>query len=1374
MRKTLVHCQKIQTLLNSTKHIISTSSPEQVAKGEERYNEVVDRLEEFVSNNANLKLTKRLVRKTVGESKAENKDKLAVDKIPTDTKAAFSELNKVTGTGKDVDDKTAVENVLKLFKTGTFDVVVPESGIIDDELKTLENVLTGKVSENIEETFDVVKESLQGKNIKSFAAEAEDVVLGTGPSTVLEEVDYDDYTRSVDAERVIHTILGSGKKFSKEFKTKAAVFGLTNGIEKNKVREIIKSYESVEDEAVRGKRGYVSRLNRLQSLVESSNPNNQAINKEYDEITSMYSGILNSEQALERGIKAAKQEAAKMNKHTTVTKSFVPFQTEYKKADGKLYSIYIRKVDGVWTADVADAETLKATKNKYTKAISKGLSIIAARTKGRVGNVSMSSGKIKIPVKENKSKKLREQDVNYIEKISEITDEIIPDSDGVSKVILGQKTHDKWATKGDYYKANMPIINSDTFTDKDVVLVDSIGLSTSKDGKRYRPDLGEAAAKSIKAAVEAGATFVLDSAMVQGTSAKSNPRQAAALAGYLGVKSKGYTRLEGKDKYIFVKETAENKKAVRERKAKLEAEKDEHNLITDSKQRAVSLHRALNEGLSMSSGKPLADAARKTLEKEYADVRKLLLEKSFKEEDKLTSYLERESRDSVVKEAKAVLNAEESTPPIYDDKVFEKAVKDFIIAESDKDAQGAELLDGWKSVLSEGLNRKERETKVAELLAALGLEAKSIVKSTLDEKSFSKGKDDLYENVYKAVTTGEIIATPSRKNMTDKEYDEKIAKNDTTRGHVYYGRKHVFVGTRRVVQDITKIVDVTKTTVANTVSMDYLPFGVRDSVKDFSNNAKKALGKVEAAELAEQTYSRDDKGRVLPGGFNLHNSPARGLFFNNEGDVNEDVMVATYLALGDALVSDKSAMSRGWKSDYDVAQMFGVQEFEVSYDMRKFAYEHGSLLKTAANSIGKNVLSQLGITKKVGEDISSNEFESLLADVGNTALLIAEEQGLIKSNTENSNNMAKLYKDGEERQLESVTHFVHISDKVDTTEKFARNVPIKKVEDFVGAYDKVSETMPEASTNRKDPFFKAPDKFRLDKAKNEVRNDISGKEVPKDAKETIEILMNTAYTADLERIDEILDAVEDSDSNVKKLLGYINVESDEFNDLYYKDKEVQEAKNNAVDKSLEELRVLKDKILALKTGDVELYFDYFYSSNDRYMLDSNTTNPQVDKLHRFLVVPKDHKLDYQITTNDNGGIEFSVDSDSVREEDKDQSFTVRMAIAQAFGQDVDKMAAEDIITFGNVVLSMDEKQIQDTRKEILKSGKVSVASGGVDYKIDADHLSHTMQALHFLEEVQKAVKGNGSFSSSLSLEFDSLTSGFCKQNPTNAYIRRYG
>ena len=1324
-------------VLNNTKHIISTSSDANIDYGEGIYNDVVDKLESFISNNQNLKLTKRLVRKTVKQS-VEDKTTLGSKPAP--------ETN-FEGTGKD-------------------------------------SSVVGKESE-------------------------------------FEEVEYDDYTRRVEAERIARAVLGSGRKFSNEFKTKVAVFGMANGLSKQEVKDVIKSYAEVEEEATTGSRGYVTRLDKLKTLVESDTPDESKINKERKGVESFYQSTVKSEEALGRGITAAQQKAVELNSQTITPGKTVQIDTEYMKLNKKTglydvpYKINIKNIDGVWTPDIAPARRIQQLKSGTASNMLKGLqeidssvpSTTSATPADETDSVTPDSD-ITVPVLET-SKSTEESTSDPIQ-LSDSVNTVVNTTygDGTEK----NKVQATFNTSGEAIKLMFGAVEIPT---------NGLNASTGTEGiRKHVADYG-IVSNEFKSAR-------LEDVPVKGVDNVTNNKQLLKdLENELGIEQ-GTSSVEGV--FTILEEDSSKADTLTERYTKKLSKTTSTNLKNDLEELIDEISVYTSDSIPNESVETLSEVsvvpdkvapARTTSAKEVSNTIKLEAPEPSALSQIIQTKADTAKNPNVGKAVSAWLTGlgkQEPTIALVNQSEFPAGLKTAIIntinqqipsaatieavvepnadatitkkvtesvtpkkvaegksrqgvtnapAQEDKDIAGNEALTAWSSVAEEGLNSKELEKEVAGITETLGLKPKKLITDILGVKSFAKGKKDLYEAVYQNVATKQVNVKPLRKPMEDSEYDRLIKINSKPDAHDLKGLngKFIFVGSRRVVQDMTKIVDVNKATVANSITLDFLPSDIRTAVKSFTKSAESTLLKVSPAELADQTYSRGEDGKPLPGGFNLHNSPARGLLFNNEGNINEEVMTATYLAVGDMLVSDKSTLSIGWKSNQDVARMFNVQEFEVTVDMRKFAYSHGNLLKSVANKLGKDVLTQLGINKRTDSETSSHEYESLVADIGNTALIIAEHQGLLKNTTEKSNKIAELYSDGEQRESETDTHFINLSgvESTDANSGFTKNVPTDKVDSFITDYKDAVENIPEASTTRKYGHFFKPTEDALEKARSVVRNDISGKEVPLEAQETLQILMETPYTADLVRIDEILDAVDTKGSNVKKLLGFVELTTDEytspeFENLYYKDKEVQEAKNNAIDKTLDELRILRDSILSRDGKNNDLYFDYFYASNDRYMMDANTINPQVDKLHRFLITPKDHKLDYSVVIGESGGLEFFVgDKDDI---DSDQSFTVRMAIAQAFGQGVDKMSADDIIDYGNAMLSMSKEDISAARKEILSNGEFTLNSGGKEYEVEAEHFSHTLQALSFLED---AKKGSGKLSSSLSLEFDSLTSGFANK-----------
>jgi hypothetical protein len=1281
--------------LNATMHVISTSSPDKVEKGTAMYNSLLDNMEQFITENADVRLSKRVVRTTVQES---------------------------------LDAQTA------------------------DATESVQPILDAEGIEQVATT------------------EAVESPVTTRIET--SEVDYNDTTRAIDAERMVHRILGSGRVYDEEFMVNLEKHAETNNVSKARFQSIVKSYTSVDEEATRGGNGYLAQASNLHGLIDSSNPKIETIKKKYGTLVQFQAKTDSSTQELTRGIKAAEDEAALRNKSSYIGKKSKPIVTEYMKYNPKTeayddpFKINVSKgSDGKWVAQTEQAMKLVASKTQRSSDIAQELTSIAQRGDSKFPGIFGSLRTINIPVKEGARKKQRLEDERYYAKVSNTLKGIDSTETSATKIILGDTSSPKWKVGGDYYKANMHLINTENYTSDDVVVVNSLGtFAPTKGGKFFRPDISTAKdadvdkmtieQRSFKAAVDAGATIVFDKELLKFNPSSKEGKQAKrsnkALKDYL--KSQGYVSVEGVGSQVMVKENEGNKERVASYKEGIKNDLDTAKRVSRAKKNLGKVYRSLDSGIDYENdGKVLKGDRLAEVKAKYKELIVFVAEASFKGNvENLIINLKRVTSEEVETLATDKMNEGSPSPLNYTDKSLQKAVQDYLDNQVEQDKIRTATLAEWKeSVDGKRLTGKARDTKVEGILKKAKMVAKSLITSILGpDKSFANGKPDLYERVYMDGETNVEVVRPQVANMTDEEHETFISTNITVKGRVL-----VPVAFRRVVQDPSKIVKVARTTVLNSIPVESLPFTMRTAVESFTKGIEAALAKVSKAEL--------DDTKVV---FNLHNSPARGIVFNKDGKVNPEVMAAMYLSFGEEFTADMAKMVRGYKSDADVALMFGVQEGEVNDAMRKVARENGVLLKTAANSVGKSTLKHLGLSKLVGDGTTGREYEALVADLGNIAVLAAESMGLLESRPIKSNELADLYKDGTIKKVETVTHFVHIKDVDQTIGKFTNKVPVAAVDKFIEGHKVLVETFPEASVNVKGPFFNAPDEARLNKAHTEIRNDIAGIHVPGEAKKTLETLMKTEYAFDLERVTEFLDAVDASGSKVKQLLGYVDLDNPDdsgFNKMYFKDKEVQASKNRDIDRTIEELRVMKTYTESTGNTKHSLYFDYFYAGNNRYMLDSNTINPQVDKIHRFLVVPAMHKMEYSIGSNDNGGLLFN--TKSTTDEESDQSFTIRLAIAQAFGQGVDKLDSAAVIEFADVALSMTKERLAIAKQDLLDTGKHTLTVGNKEFTLKADHITHSLQAFDFLNKLKDAPTTGGTFTSSLSLEFDSLTSGFANK-----------
>jgi hypothetical protein len=133
-------------------------------------------------------------------------------------------------------------------------------------------------------------------------------------------------------------------------------------------------------------------------------------------------------------------------------------------------------------------------------------------------------------------------------------------------------------------------------------------------------------------------------------------------------------------------------------------------------------------------------------------------------------------------------------------------------------------------------------------------------------------------------------------------------------------------------------------------------------------------------------------------------------------------------------------------------------------------------------------------------------------------------------------------------------------------------------------------------------------------------------------------------------------------------------------------------------------------------------------------------------------------MEWNVEKYPNGATKFVATSSTGT---SDQSYTVRLALAQALGKGVDKMDASSVIAFADAVLGLSVNSLAEVKKAVLSEGKYKFTDRyGKEQEIKVDHISHALQALDFLNKF----KTNKPFKSSLSLEFDSLTSGFANKS----------
>ncbi len=182
------------------------------------------------------------------------------------------------------------------------------------------------------------------------------------------------------------------------------------------------------------------------------------------------------------------------------------------------------------------------------------------------------------------------------------------------------------------------------------------------------------------------------------------------------------------------------------------------------------------------------------------------------------------------------------------------------------------------------------------------------------------------------------------------------------------------------------------------------------------------------------------------------------------------------------------------------------------------------------------------------------------------------------------------------------------------------------------------------------------------------------------------------------------------------------------------------AVNNAVERSIATLEEHMEK------ADRGYYFNYFMSGNGRDMIDSNTFNPQSDKLHRH--------MDYT-------GEPYNPMANARHE------YLFQLAVLQGLKYDVDKMTKAEIAEAWSD-LQEDTELKKMARLLVMDKGLTTTQQKMIaEYAADRKNV-HTLDAMVALGEYIKAERTGNPMLTTLQLEVDAVTSGWIlalMQNP---------
>jgi hypothetical protein len=1400
---------------------IEDADPETLKRADESTNKVIDKVADFVNKNPNLKLTKRNIRKfgsaaendtsvtTSDEAVDESSDKAAGTLTSFDieyNKTVNKETQRVPGTVSENADGSYT--LVTDGKTSKFLTREKLDSFINNKSRDVKVVTK---EDSTEEDSLILGSAPRNDNTGNKpTSETIDEIL---------EEDYTDEARSADAERIMHITLRSSFKDDAEFQNNLSLFAKNNGVKESRINKIIKSYQSVEEESTIGDRGRLARESRLNAMLSSGSVDKNLVRKEFKELQNFYTSTSKSIRNLEEGIMAAQFEADKLNKidekvfskkekHPGKDPKAVPVKTNYLKYDKSNFLVYVRfnRGQNKWVVDDTTARKNLASKKETAGGIQRALKRVSSKAYPIMGQ-ELSSGSFIIPKAALGTKKsvanLRTRDENHLEKqrvalekeglFGNITKVIVDDSVKKSKdkSIVGRSS--KWKEGSDYRNANLGLINTkesqlEEYSSDDVVLLHALGVRKTSDGKMQLSTIRDkknisTAQTELFAAMEAGATIVLDSDYLPYKGKSSNSVAKQDIIKYM--ESNNYLRVPGTLSFVPYTE---------EKAARFETIQKEVTAKSAATKTRKADDRKSKTELQNLFAQSIIDG---TLSKEY--------EAKFKEvEDKYFNKEQKETEDTVIDDADDDIDIT-STSKSSEEKLQDylqrtvnkrvdnyyknnKAIEQGVLTESDRIPESAEIIklakakaknlevtdakintfiEYWNKLNDEGVVGKELDKKLGQYIDDNNIpaETKSLASSLLSGSSVGASKPDSWEVVFKNVKNDGTFTTKSVVFSS-----EEAAKNVPEVSKKPWGQE-VKLSVRKVTVDPNKFLQVNKSTILNTIPLSILPEYISSLGNRFKKSAEKLLASVTPAEKATaEEYEVMQKGgkagdRQVTGVYTLHDSPARALFMGRSG-VSPEVAAAMSIAVMDTLLTDKKSLTKGYKNQEEVARLFNVQPHEVTREMSDFAKDIGNFNKTVATNIGKKVAKLLGYTAKDSEELGYGTFARFIADLGNNALTFAYDQGLVEFEQKDSKELEKLLNDTStdiktENFEGAKVYFVNIKSKKDGK----RYIVDPKIDSEITMFKSVAEKFPGFISTAHGPLLNKLSEEEIAERTSEVRNDALGLEVPEQSAETLRTMMDTAYVINVDQAKEFVSLFDDNSEyqeDVLKQLGFIEVDETnyEYQKLSYRQKEIQPAINDSVLTSVqyvkEFLEANQDK--ANKNGEIETYFPFSFINNGRFHLDSNTINPQTDKLHRFLVNPKDNFRVYNYNRN-NGTFTYTYKDSSGKEKTKKVSLLVRVALGQAFGYGVDKKTTEDIIKNGNLLLALNKDDLVNVRNSLLKKGEAVVKVNGEELELEAGHLTHSLQALDFLMQLQE---GNV-VESYLSAEFDSLTSGFANK-----------
>lgn len=1076
-----------------------------------------------------------------------------------------------------------------------------------------------------------------------------------------------------------------------------------------KVMEGKDASQVYEDSMASGANSAPNRRARLKKLVNTAGVSKKLISNEIDGINNFLNTQVTRKELYEVAEKSLQTDidAYNKNKNKPGASAAKPKKTMVEGL-GKNYLDV--QVDSRGNYKIKDSsrsilnsiddniDHLETTLNRYNKATTKIL--------------GTSSGSfLAVPVSNRLDKKTqgyRENDVKFYE-THKPTKVIVDDAKDSTSA-------KRWQKNGDYRNINESKVvkQSTPFTAEDTVLLTTLDVKG-----------GSVASKTLSAAIKAGATIVVDPSLLKTKNANGKFTSNSIKVKTLAKRYKaGAINANGA---IVFKPRAEVAAIQAEGRKKSQAKSRENNVKSRLKAAFDTIVTARELSGKATPEQQNAFSKAREFAREYFPA-----SEGKTSDSKILSYLANETAKEAVELEKILApimvskgtNSKEYSEAVGKaSKTALRIVQKNLKAKEQGLAKGGKLVKEWKN--AQEIAKKGGEALSTWVKSTFKEKASGVVKSMLTSSKGKKDADKTNKPIYSYIKKGQSKYTTT----TVVEEAEKFSED----------------GTYTVIEvDPNRYVEVSEATVLNTLDISEIKVEGEENI-EFNNFVEEALSRLESV-LAEKTA--DTK---LP--FTSIDSPAASLIYDTEGKLNANFAVAARTALYYFVRNSSYLLTKEGKTIQDIAEILGKHESELSIEAITAMQEHGLMMKTVADSIGKDIAKLLGIKDNKNPEVDGQAFGRLITELGQIAILMGTDskEGLFNVTEMGSEDFAVKVLGKQKKDItksESVVKFVSINKQ-------------ENVEEAILKVEALAETLPGLDVRRKEPSFKKIDQKAIDKSTEKPRKESLGVGVANKSKKAMEEQINTEMSADMKLLREVTDLK--NEGRIKKLLGHIEIYTDEaktiyteeFKKLSHKEQLTQASKNREVEQSIAHLKWLDGEVKPTDNRK-SMWFNYFFSKNGRFFVDSNTINPQNDKhLHRFIVQALENNNTF--TTKGKGAKrEFTVNGKPI-------TASVHYALAQAFGFATDKKKASTIKAFSENILAniTTITQLNKVKEAFLDNGKVETINLGrgketTTLDIEMEHLGHALQGFDFMENMLS----NKPFDSSLSAEFDAVTSGF--------------